>query len=80
MTCVVAMWLALNVLFLLCRVISVYGPRFKATPISELIFARLIYVRRTKGNSFDSAWIDAIETTGRYDWYEPLRGRRHTET
>ena len=26
-------------------------------------------------NSFDFAWIDAIETTGRHDWYEPLRKR-----
>jgi hypothetical protein len=26
-------------------------------------------------NSFDFAWIDAIETTGRHDWYEPLRRR-----
>ena len=23
-------------------------------------------------NAFDFAWIDAIETTGRYDWYNPL--------
>ena len=27
-------------------------------------------------NSFDHAWIDAIETTGRHDWYEPMRHRR----
>jgi hypothetical protein len=26
-------------------------------------------------NSFDFAWIDAIERTGRHDWYEPLRRR-----
>jgi len=26
-------------------------------------------------SSFDFAWIDAIETTGRQDWYEPLRHR-----
>ena len=26
-------------------------------------------------NSFDFAWIEAIEQTGRYDWYEPLRRR-----
>ena len=26
-------------------------------------------------SSFDFAWIDAIERTGRQDWYEPLRGR-----
>jgi hypothetical protein len=24
-------------------------------------------------NSFEFAWIDAIEETGRQDWYEPLR-------
>jgi hypothetical protein len=27
-------------------------------------------------SSFDFAWIDAIEKTGRPDWYEPLRQRR----
>ena len=26
--------------------------------------------------SFDSAWIGAIEDTGREDWYAPLRGKR----
>jgi hypothetical protein len=26
-------------------------------------------------NSFDFAWIEAIEQTGRHDWYEPLRRR-----
>ena len=26
-------------------------------------------------NSFDFAWMDAFETTGRHDWYEPLRRR-----
>ena len=31
-------------------------------------------------SSFDFAWIDAIETTGRHNWYEPLRRRRHTKT
>jgi hypothetical protein len=24
-------------------------------------------------NSFDAAWIAAIEDTGRHDWYEPFR-------
>lgn len=24
-------------------------------------------------SSFDAAWISAIEITGRYDWFEPLR-------
>jgi hypothetical protein len=31
-------------------------------------------------SSFDFAWIDAIEKTGRYDWYEPLRRRPRTKT
>ncbi len=31
-------------------------------------------------NSFDMAWIAAIEETGRHDWYEPLRRRSHTAT
>jgi hypothetical protein len=30
-------------------------------------------------NSFDFGWIDAIETTGRHDWYEPLRRRPRTQ-
>jgi len=29
-------------------------------------------------NSFDSAWIAAIEDTGRHDWYEPMRPQPHT--
>jgi hypothetical protein len=28
-------------------------------------------------NSFDFAWIDAIEEAGRQDWYEPLHQRTH---
>jgi hypothetical protein len=31
-------------------------------------------------SSFDFAWIDAIEITGRHDWYEPLRRRPRTKT
>src|SRR5690348_11092012 len=32
-------------------------------------------------NSFDSAWIGAIEELGYHDWYEPLRkGRKLIET
>jgi hypothetical protein len=27
-------------------------------------------------NSFDFEWIEVIEQTGRYDWYEPLRQPR----
>ena len=30
-------------------------------------------------NSFDFAWIEAIETSGRVDWYEPLRKRTRTK-
>jgi hypothetical protein len=26
-------------------------------------------------NSFDFGWIEAIEQSGRHDWYEPLRRR-----
>jgi hypothetical protein len=28
---------------------------------------------RVAKNSFDFAWIEAIEQTGCHDWYEPLR-------
>jgi len=31
-------------------------------------------------SSFDFAWIVAIETTGRHDWYEPLRRQPRTKT
>ena len=31
-------------------------------------------------NSFDFGWIDAIEKTGRHDWYEPLPRRPRTKT
>ena len=31
-------------------------------------------------NSFDFAWILAIEDTGRHDWYEPLRRRFRTKS
>lgn len=30
-------------------------------------------------NSFNFAWINAIEIAGRHDWYEPLRTRRTTK-
>jgi len=30
-------------------------------------------------NSFNSAWINAIEETGRRDWYQPLRRRFRTK-
>jgi len=29
--------------------------------------------------SFDYAWIDVIEKTGRHEWYEPMRRRRKTK-
>jgi len=31
-------------------------------------------------SSFDFAWIDAIEKSGRHDWYEPLRRRSRTQS
>jgi hypothetical protein len=31
-------------------------------------------------NSFDFAWIAAIEKTGRHDWYEPLRRQLRTKS
>ena len=30
-------------------------------------------------NSFDYGWIDAIEETGRHDWYQPLPRRSRTK-
>jgi len=35
---------------------------------------------RVSKNSFDFAWILAIEETGRHDWYEPLRRRFRTKS
>jgi hypothetical protein len=31
-------------------------------------------------NSFDFAWIDAIERTARHDWHSPLRRRSWTKS
>jgi hypothetical protein len=31
-------------------------------------------------NSFDFAWIDAIERAGRHDWHNPLRRRSWTKS
>jgi hypothetical protein len=39
---------------------------------AELRDAALRELKVSK-DSFDSAWIQVIEETGRYDWYEPLR-------
>lgn len=41
---------------------------------SELRVAAMHELGVSKG-AFDFGWIDAIETSGRHDWYEPLRGR-----
>jgi hypothetical protein len=41
---------------------------------AELRDAAIKELRISK-NSFDFAWISAIEQTGRHDWYEPLRRR-----
>ena len=45
----------------------------------ELRVAAMCQLNVSK-SSFDFAWIDAIEKTGRHDWYEPLRRRQHTKT
>ena len=42
---------------------------------AELREAALRELKISK-NSFDAAWIGAIEDAGRQDWYEPLRRRR----
>jgi len=44
---------------------------------AELRVAAMQDLKLSK-NSFDFAWVDAIEATGRHDWYEPLRGRQRT--
>jgi hypothetical protein len=31
-------------------------------------------------NSFDFGWIEAIEQSGRHDWYEPLHRRYRTKS
>jgi hypothetical protein len=45
--------------------------KLRATAMREL---------KVSKNSFDFAWIDAIEETGRHDWYEPLRRRMRTKS
>jgi hypothetical protein len=45
----------------------------------ELRAAAIQQLNVSKG-SFDFAWIDAIEKTGRHDWYEPLRKRPRTKS
>jgi hypothetical protein len=46
---------------------------------SELRAAAIRKFNMSK-NSFDFAWIDAIEEAGRHDWYEPLRRRMRTKS
>ena len=46
---------------------------------AELRGAAMRELNRSK-NSFDSAWIDAIEEAGRQDWYQPLRQRMRTKS
>lgn len=52
---------------------SVYAR--ESTKILDQAELREAAVRELKvsKNSFDFAWIEAIEQTGRYDWYEPRR-------
>jgi hypothetical protein len=51
-----------------------HGNQPKFLTKDELRGAAMRELRVSK-NSFDFGWIDAIETTGRHDWYEPLRRR-----
>jgi hypothetical protein len=41
---------------------------------SELCRAAMEELKVSK-NTFNFAWINAIEETGRHDWYQPLRRR-----
>ena len=54
------------------------GNRPKFLTKAELRAAAMRELNVSK-NSFDFAWIDAIERTGRHDWYEPLRRRFRTD-
>ena len=54
------------------------GDRPKYLTKDELRAAAMRELRISK-NSFDFAWIDVIERTGRHDWYEPMRKRPRTE-
>jgi hypothetical protein len=45
---------------------------------SELCRAAMAELKVSK-NSFNCAWINAIEQTGRHDWYQPLRRRLRTK-
>lgn len=51
-------------------------PRFLTK--RELCRAAMVELKVSK-NSFNLAWISAIEETGRHDWYQPLRRRFRTK-
>jgi hypothetical protein len=51
----------------------------KSLAKAELCHAAMTELEVSK-NSFNLAWISAIEQTGRHDWYEPLRRRYRTES
>jgi hypothetical protein len=46
---------------------------------AELCHAAMTELEVSK-NSFNHAWISAIEQMGRHDWYEPLRRRYRTKS
>jgi len=50
------------------------GSQPKFLTKDELRYAAMRELKVSK-NSFDFGWIEAIEQTGRHDWYEPLRRR-----
>jgi hypothetical protein len=56
----------------LLRFIENNQPKFLTKDELRSVAMRELSVSK---NSFDFAWIDAIEKTGRHDWYEPLRRR-----
>jgi hypothetical protein len=47
-------------------------PKFLTKDELRSVAMRELHVSK---NSFHFEWINAIETTGRHDWYEPLRRR-----
>ncbi len=55
------------------------GGRPRLLTKDELRVAALRELHVSK-NSFDFGWIDAIEMTGRRDWYEPLPRRKRTKS
>ncbi len=61
----------------LLRFIRAGEPKFLTK--AELRSAAMLELDISK-NSFDFAWVDAIELTGRNDWYEPLRRRPTSKT